>query len=244
MFVRNLSKRLSRALVFAFSIAVLSMMLSSTAAGQLGAAQDLAKYRDFQFGMSLESVAKQIHVNASDAKTTYQRPALIQTLQWEQFGYSNRAAKADSLNNVRFDFYNGELSRMVVTYDPVGTEGLTTDDMIEAISAMFGTATAPERTITVSGSAAYYENNQKVLACWEDAQYSYNLFRSSYGNAFGLVAFSKKLDLMASDSRREADRLDKLEAPGKELARQMKQEEDKRAAQEKARLISKPKFRP
>ena len=37
-----------------------------------GNAQDLAKYRDFQFGMSLESVAKQIHVNASDAKTTYQ----------------------------------------------------------------------------------------------------------------------------------------------------------------------------
>jgi hypothetical protein len=244
MFARNLSKRLSRVLVFAFSIPVLCMMLSSTASAQLGAAQDLGKYRDFQFGMSLESVAKQIHVNASEAKTNYQRPALIQTLQWEQLGYSNLAAKADSLRNVRFDFYNGELSKMVVTYDPVGTEGLTTDDMIDAISAMYGPATTPERTIAVSGSAAYYENKQKVLACWEDEQYSYNLFRSPYGNAFGLVAFSKKLDLMASDSSREADRLDKLEAPGKELARQMKQEEDKRAAQEKARLISKPKFRP
>ena len=208
-----------------------------------GNAQDLAKYRDFQFGMSLESVAKQIHVNASDAKTTYQRPALIQTLQWDQFGHSTLAAKPDSLRNVRFDFYNGELSKMVVTYDPAGTEGLTTDDMIEAISALYGSATKPERKTGVSGSAIY-QNNEKVLACWEDAQYSYNLFRSSYGNAFGLVAFSKKLDLMASDSSREADRLDKLEAPGKEFARQVKQEEDKRAAQEKARLISKPKFRP
>lgn len=174
----------------------------------------------------------------------YQRPALIQKLQWEQYGYSNVAAKADSLRNIRFDFYNDELFRMVVTYDPAGTEGLTTDDMIEAISALYGPATMPERTIAVSGSAAYYEDNQKVLACWEDAQYSYNLFRSPYGNAFGLVAFSRKLDLMASDSSREGDRLDKLEAPGKELARQTKQEEDKRAAQEKARLISKPRFRP
>ena len=57
-------------------------------------------------------------------------------------------------------------------------------------------------------------------------------------------AFSKEFDLLASDSSREADRLDKLEAPGKELARQVKQDEDKRVAQEKARVISKPKFRP
>lgn len=209
----------------------------------LATAQDLAKYRDFQFGMSLESVAKQIHIDVAAAKTTHQRPAVIQTLQWDQLSYSDRAAKDRSLRSIRFEFYNGELSKMIVAYDPIRTEGLTTDDMIEAISAIYGPATKPERTIAVSTSSIY-EDNEKVLACWEDAQYSYNLFRSPYGNAFGLVAFSKKLNLMASDSSREADRLDKLEALQKELARQMKQEEDKRAAEEKARLISKPKFRP
>ena len=209
----------------------------------LGTAQDLSKYRDFQFGMRLESVAKQIHMNASAAKTTHQRPAVIQTLQWDQLSYSGLAAKDRSLRSIRFDFYNGELSKMVVTYDPAGTEGLTTDDMIEAISTMYGPATKPEKTIAVSTSSVY-EDNQKVLACWEDAEYSYNLFRSAYGSAYGLIAISKKLDLMAGDSGREAERLDKLEAPEKELARQMKQEEDKRAAQEKARLISKPNFRP
>jgi hypothetical protein len=222
-----------------FAMSVLCAALFSS----LGAAQDLAKYRDFQFGMSLETVAKQIHMDASAAKTTHQRPAVIQTLQWDQLGYSDRAPKDGSIRNVRFEFYNGELSKMVVTYDPAGTEGLTTDDVVEAISAIYGPATKPERTIAVSPSSIY-EDNEKVLACWEDAQYSYNLFRSTYGNAFGLVAFSKKLNLMASDSSREADRLDKLEAPQKELARQMKQEEDKRAAEAKARLISRPKFRP
>jgi hypothetical protein len=209
----------------------------------LATAQDLAKYRDFQFGMSLESVAKQIHMDVGAAKTTHQRPAVIQTLQWNQLSYSDRAAKDRSLRSIRFDFYNGELSKMIVTYDPVRTDGLTTDDMIEAISAIYGPATKPEKTIAVSTSSTYADN-EKVLACWEDAQYSYNLFRSFYGNAFGLMAISKKLDLMASDSGREADRLDKLEAPEKERAQQMKQEEDKRAAQEKARLTSKPNFRP
>jgi hypothetical protein len=206
-------------------------------------AQDLGKYRDFQFGMSPESVAKEVRVNASEVRTTHRRPAVIQTLQWDQFRYSDVAAKGSSLRSLRFDFYNGELFKMVMTYDPAGTDGLTTNDMIEAISAIYGPATNPERTISVSTSPIF-EDKQTVLASWEDAQYSYNLYRSLYGNTFGLVAFSKKLDVMASDSGREADRLDRLEAPERELARQMKQEEDKRAAQEKARLVSKPKFRP
>jgi hypothetical protein len=209
----------------------------------VGGAQDFAKYRDFQFGTSLESVAKQIDMNASAAKITHQRPAVIQTLQWDQMSYSDSSAKDKSVRSIRFDFYNDELFKMVVMYDAAGTKGLTTDDMIEAISAIYGPAVKPETTIVVS-TFSLYEDNQKVLACWEDAQYSYNLFRSPYGNTFGLVAISKKLDVLASNSSREADRLDKLEAPGKELALHMQQEEDKRIAQEKARLISKPAFRP
>jgi len=218
-------------------------VLCAAFSASMGAAQDLAKYRDFQFGTRLESVAEQIHMDVSAAKTTHQRPAVIQTLQWDQLSYSNPAARDRSLRSIRFDFYNGELFKIAVAYDPVGTEGLTTQDMVDAISAIYGPATNPERTIPVSTSSIY-EDNQKVLGCWEDAQYSYNLFRSPYGNAFGLIAMSKKLDLMAADASREAERLDKQEAPAKELARQLKQEEDKRAAQEKARLVSKPKFRP
>jgi hypothetical protein len=168
---------------------------------------------------------------------------VIQTLQWDQVSNSDLSIKERSLRSIRFNFYNDELFKMVVTYDAAGTRGLTTDDMIEAISAIYGSATKPEATIAVP-TFSLYEDNQKVLARWEDAQYSYNLFRSPYGNTFGLVAISKKLDLLASNSSREADRLDKLEAPGKELALQIKQEEDKREEQEKARLISKPTFHP
>ena len=218
-------------------------LLCAALFSSFGTAQDLARYRDFQFGMSVESVAKQTQMNTSTAKTIHQRPAVIQTLQWDQLSYSDLPAKDKSVRSIRFDFYNGELSKMVITYDPVRTEGLTTEDMIEAISAIYGPATRPQRTITVSTSSVY-DDNENVLACWEDAQYSYNLFRSPYGNAFGLIGISKKLDLLASDSSREADRLDKLEAPQKDLARQVKQEEDRRAAQQKARLLTKPNFRP
>ena len=64
-------------------------------------------------------------------------------------------------------------------------------------------------------------------------------------NVAGRVSYhARKMHLRLTALSREADRSDKLEAPGKELVRLMRQEEDKRAAQEKARLISKPKFGP
>ena len=212
----------------------------------LGAAQDLSKYRDFEFGMSIESVAKLAALNPSDAKTVYQRPELIQKLDWEvhgYYGYLDASPSVNSVRNIRFDFYNGELFKIVVSYDTTQTTGLTTDDLVESLSALYGQADRTETSIIVSGFQTY-NDSQQVLARWENAQYSYNLFRSSYGMSFGLVAFSKRLALMASATNREAERLDKLEAPARESARQKKLEEDEQASQEKARLISKPKFRP
>ena len=208
-----------------------------------GAAQDLSKYRGFEFGMGIESVAKLADVNPSAARTVHQRPEMIQTLDWELHGYFDASPTADSVRNIRFDFYNGELSKIVATYDTTQTRGLTADDLVEAISAVYGPARNPESSINVSGLLTY-NGDQQVLARWENTQYSYNLFLSSYGMSFGLVAFSKRLDLMASIARREAERLDDLEAPAREGARLKKQEEDDLAAQMKARQISKPKFRP
>jgi hypothetical protein len=208
-----------------------------------GMAQDLGRYRDFQFGMTPEAVAARMQINASAIRTIYHRPALIQTFQWDKPGYSDSVMNDKSVRSIRFEFYEGELSKIVITYDPVATNGMTTDDMIEAISRPYGAAIMPERTVAVSTSSVY-PDTQTVLASWEDGQYSYNLFRSEYGSTFGLVAFSKRLDLMAGASIRESDRLDKLEAPERERALQLKQEADRRAAQEKARVVSKSSFRP
>ena len=204
--------------------------------------QNLGKYRDFAFGMNVESVTKEIQMKPSDARTIYTRPALIQTLAWNPTSYSAAATSA-SIRAIRFDFYNDELFKMVVTYNSTGTEGLTADDVIEAISALYGTPSTPDDSVSISNSPMY-QDQEKVLARWEDEQYSYNLFRISYGIGFGLVAFSKAVDQRANNSSLEADRLDKLEAPARELARQKKQEEDARAAKEAARSINKPKFRP
>jgi hypothetical protein len=222
---------------------VATSILCAALFSSVGAAQELSRYRDFEFGMSIESVAKLAHTNASGARTVHQRPEVIQTLDWDAHGSFDSSPKADSIRDIRFHFYNDELFKMVVVYDPNQTKGLTADDLIEALSDLYGSAGRPETSVVVSGFLTY-NDNEKVLARWENAEYSFNLFRSRYGNSFGLVVFSKKLELLASAASLEAVRLDELEAPARAGARQKKYEEDEQALQEKARLINKPTFRP
>ena len=45
-------------------------------------AADLSKYRDFQLGTDLPTIAKQVGASPSQAKAIHRRPALIQELEW------------------------------------------------------------------------------------------------------------------------------------------------------------------
>ncbi len=206
---------------------------------------NLSTYRDFQFGMTLLAVAKQANMKLSEARLIHQRPAVIQELQWRPEGSSpGSSPAADSAREVLFTFYNGELFRMVVSYDRYRTEGLTDEDMIGAISTKYGAATRPAATIIVFSSFQVYNDTEKVIARWENPQYSINLFRSSYQPTYGMLVFSKQLDALAQVAIVEALRLDEQEAPQREMELQKQQDEKDRAAQEKARLVNKASFRP
>jgi hypothetical protein len=115
--------------------------------------------------------------------------------------------------------------------------------VVEAISGRYGTATRPAAEITFTSSQVY-DDSEVVIARWEDSQYSFNLFRSSYQPTFGMIAFSKKLDALARAAVIEAILLDEQEAPQREIARQEEQAAKDRAGQAKARLTNKPNFRP
>lgn len=205
--------------------------------------QDLSRYRAFQFRMDLPAVAKLAGMKSSEAKAIHQRPAVIQELKWHPELSLSSSPQADSIRSILFSFYNGELFRMVVSYDRYKTEGLTTEDLVEAISAKYGTPTKPASEITFSSSHVY-NDSEVVIARWEDSQYSFNLFRSSYQPAFGMIAFSKRLDALARAAIVEAIWLDEKEAPQREIERQKRHDDEDRAAQEKARLANKPNFRP
>jgi hypothetical protein len=207
-------------------------------------AQDLSRYREFQLGMNLLVVAKQIDARPSEVKVIHQRPAVIQELEWRPRLAPTSSREAGSVNEVLFTFYNGELFRMVVSYDQQKTQGLTDQDMIEAISATYGMATIPAATIILFSSSYIYNDSEKVIARWEDPQSSLSLFRSSRQPSFGMLVLSKQTDALAQEAIRQAIQLDEQEAPQRDIALRKKEGEEIRAAQEKARPANKADFRP
>ena len=124
--------------IFALSIGWLAVSSSVISA------QDLSKYRDFQLGTSLAAVAQQAGI-VPDARVLHQRPQLIQELMWQPPHNLGSSTSGDSVRKVLFSFYNGELFRVVVNYDWDKTEGLTVDDMVEAIR--LDELGAPQRAI-------------------------------------------------------------------------------------------------
>jgi hypothetical protein len=202
-----------------------------------------ARYRSFQFGETLPAVAKQAGLDVSQAKVIHERPAVIQELEWPTWLSSGFSPHTDPVRTILFSFYNGELFRILVSYDRAETEGLTTGDMTEAISAKYGTATKPANIEIAFSSTQVYNDSEAIIACWEDSQYSFNLYRSTYQPTFGMIAFSKRLDALARTATAEAIRLDAVEAPQREIQRQNQEDEKNRESLEKARQVNKSKFR-
>jgi hypothetical protein len=195
-------------------------------------AQDLSKYRHFTLGMSLTKVLERTEQKVADVKVIHDRPALIQELNWWPPNVPGASFRSDTVEQILFSFYNGELYKISLTYDRASTEGLTALDMMKAISAKYGQATS---VVPEAGSATneQYEVRQKLVASWEDAQYSFNLVRSSFTDGFGLVIYSKRANAEAELAVAEAVKLDKQEGPQKEAERQKKEAKDLEVARQK-----------
>jgi hypothetical protein len=85
---------------------------------------------------------------------------------------------------------------------------------------------------------------EEIVARWQDPQYCFELIRSAYGPSFALIGLLKRLQEPAKTAIAEAKRLDQREAPQRDAARLVNEQEAEHAKLEKSRLENKPKFRP
>jgi hypothetical protein len=207
--------------------------------------QSGARYRDFQLGSDLASVSALAGVAVSDATVVHQRPVVVHELRWRP-PYTLRgptAVSPDPVEQIVFSFYNDQLFRLVIDYDRDRTEGMTAADMIEAISAAYGSqAKVPPKTALATSQVA--QESGTTLARWGDTDYSVVLYRLSYASGFRMIVASVRLEALARAAEAQALRLDERDAPKLELARLKKEADDARAVQEKARLANKAGFRP
>lgn len=217
-------------------VTVLVMILFSA---HLALGQDLSKYRTFSLGTSLADLSKQLGPNSYETTLIHQRPAVIQETTLRLWGFSSSGEKVDPVSEIVFSSYNGKLYRMVVIYDQHATEGLTAEDMVQAVSALYGTATRPATEINLPMKRSH-ESGEKVIARWEDSQNSVNLFRSGILDSFGLVVLSKRVNAEAEAAITKSIRQDEEEAPQKEIERQKKEADDLELARQKNRKTFHP----
>jgi hypothetical protein len=202
-------------------------------------AQDFSKYRNFSLGTDLATIVKHTEQRSPDVKATHEGSLLFQELTWRPANGMGVSARSESVDELVFSFYKGELYKMVVTYDRASTEGLTADDMVKSVAAKYGPATSVALDIDSAGNEQY-ELRQKPVATWEDSQYSFNLVRSSFSNAFQLVIYSKRVNAEADAALAQVVKVDELEAPQRAVARQKKEAD----AIELTRQKNQKSFRP
>lgn len=221
----------TRSSIFCFAVLLL--------ASPMLRAQEFSKYRNFSLGTSLATVLKQIDQTLADVKVAHTRPALIQELTWWPPSLPGSSYQADSVQQMRFSFYNGELYKISVIYDRTATEGLTAGDMVKSISAKYGSATSigleKDSTSTEQSGA-----RPQPVASWADTQYSLKLVRSSFSGGFELAIFSTQVNAEAELAISEAAKLDDLEGPKREAERQKKGTDDL----ELARMRNQKSFHP
>ena len=213
-----------------------AMVLSAVS---MSATPELSIYRGLAFGMSVARVAQQCGISP-EPRLVDRRPELIQELMW--MPSLAKGTAGDSVQKVLFTFYNDRLARIAVSYERSRTEGLTAEDLIEAISATYG-GTALSAVGTAAGSSSGNVDD-RILARWDDADTSITLFRSKYLSTFGLVLLSKHLDALTTVAHAEAILLDEREAPARESARQQQQTGDDRIKEEAVRRVNKAAFKP
>src|SRR5258707_13113716 len=129
-------------------------------------AQDFSKYRDFSLGTNLATVLKRADKKLADVTTTHGAPTLFQELTWWPPSLPGLSSRSDSVEQVLFYFFNGELYKLAVTYDQSSTEGLTAEDMVKSISAKYG---PPTSVVSEAASklSVGYDTQQSTVASWE-----------------------------------------------------------------------------
>lgn len=218
-------------------------LIVATVSWPLSAA-DLGTYRDFSLGASTADVTARAGAAPRDVTTLHGRPALLEELSWRPPSANNAdSIGLDSVAGIVFSFVDDQLFKMSIDYDKSRTEGLTKNDMIDSLTALYG----PRSTTPGSGPqrlALDSLDTPTVLARWRQGDISIALQHSAYSGGYGLVILSVPLEALARRAQATALTIEAREAPAREAARAKAQADADKAAAEKTRTTNRATFKP
>jgi hypothetical protein len=205
---------------------------------------ELSRYREFELGASVATVTAVTQNSARDLKTVHSRPALLQQLEWRpRYMPGAPQTDRDSIGEIVFSFVDDQLFKMSIAYAQDRTVGLTNEDMIGSLTAVYGAPASPSRRPRPSTSAAPLDS-PVVIAEWRQSDTTVVLQRKQYNESFLLVITSLPLDIVARKAQATAVVMDQREAPAREAALLKKRADDEKVAAETTRATNKKAFRP
>ena len=204
---------------------------------------ELSRYREFELGASVATVTA-VTQNAARVMILHSRPALLQQLEWRpRYMAGAPQADRDSIGEVVFSFVDDQLFQMSIAYAQDRTSGLTDQDMVGSLTAVYGAPSSPSpRTRTTSSLVAL--DAPVVIAEWRHADTTVVLQRKEYSESFFLVITSLPLDIIARKAQATAVAMDQREAPAREAALLKKRADDEKVAAERTRSTNKKVFQP
>ena len=204
---------------------------------------ELSRYREFELGASVATVTA-VTQNPARVKTVHSRPALLQELEWRpRYMAGAPQPDRDSIGEVVFSFVDDQLFQMSIAYAQDRTSGLTDEDMVGSLTAVYGAPSSPSpRTRTTSSAVAL--DAPVVIAEWRHADTTVVLQRREYSESFFLVITSLPLDIIARKAQATAVAMDQSEAPAREAALLKKRAADEKLAAETTRSANKKVFQP
>jgi hypothetical protein len=207
--------------------------------------QNLSRYRGAEIGSTLMSVATLWGLAPTDAKVVHKRPALMNDLDWRpKLAGGGGPDQQDPVREVQFSFYDDQLFRIVVSYQRDRILGLTDTDLVEALSAVYGSPATSAVGKPRASETSDYIFDDTVIARWENADSSVALLRASHSTPVRLVVLSKRLAGLARTAAAAAARLDEQEEPQRVADRQKQEADASRISAEKARSANKAAFKP
>jgi hypothetical protein len=187
--------------------------------------------------MSLADVQSQAGSQTARTKLVHDGPTMIQEVVWWPWE-SSGPSSGEGLWQILFNFHDGRLYRIEATYDRQATRGLTPEDMIQAVSALYG---SPTRLQSEGGPAIHVDDStDQALAQWEDRQFSYTLYRSSLSDAYGLIMFSKQMDAEAIMAKTASETVAKQDATRTAAASREQAAEELEAARRRNKKTIRP----
>ena len=204
---------------------------------------ELSRYREFELGASVATVTA-VTQNPARVKIVHSRPALLQQLEWRpRYMAGAPQADRDSIGEVVFSFVDDQLFQMSIAYAQDRTSGLTDQDMVGSLTAVYGAPSSPApRTRTTSSLVAL--DAPVVIAEWRHADTTVVLQRKEYSESFFLVITSLPLDVIARKAQATAVAMDQSEAPAREAALLKKRADEEKVAAETIRSTNKKVFQP